>query len=356
MVVALAPPASPANVNGVQVIYVTMSGSGSGTPPVGVFVSTDQGATWTQQTATGVSGTTYNGYALHMAVDPASPGDGINDIIYFGCLNQFKSIDSGTTFTSLSVGHADTHTWTLVPQSGGASSVVYCGCDGGIDVSTDGGATWTPLNGGGLQTGLFYNIAVKPDASASVTVGALQDNELQTTAGASGLGWTATFGGDGWDVAYDGSSASGFVRHQRRTKHRRLVVHRRRRQLPDHAHSAVDLGGHRWFLLDAARGRPQCRGHDLCERSPEPLAASGRDLAQNRDPGHERQCGRGPHQRQQRRDRGAHPGLRLHQLRWRPPSGRLPASRSPTSPGTSLAATWLEWSSIPLTPPCSMPW
>ena len=55
-------------------------------------------------------------------------------------------------------------------------------------------------------TGLFYNIAVKPDATASVTAGALQENELQTTAGASGLGWDATFGGDGWDVAYDGSS------------------------------------------------------------------------------------------------------------------------------------------------------
>jgi protein involved in polysaccharide export with SLBB domain len=205
--VALAPPTSPPNVTGVQVIYVTMAANSTGTPPVGVFLSTDQGATWTQQAGSGVSGTTYGGYALAMAVDPASPGDGVNDILYLGCQNQFQSVNSGVNFAALNVGHVDTHTWTLVPQSGGANTIVYCGNDGGIDVSTNGGSTWAPRNGGGLQTGLFYNIAIKPDATASVTAGALQDNEIQTTAPPTvSPAWTATFGGDGWDVAYDGNA------------------------------------------------------------------------------------------------------------------------------------------------------
>jgi hypothetical protein len=206
VVVALAPPTSPANVNGVQVIYVTMAGGYGGTPdPVGVFLSIDQGGTWTQQAATGVSGTTYGGYALNMAVDPASPGDGINDTLYFGCRSQFISTNSGASFSGISVGHADTHTWTLVPQSGGGSTIAYCGCDGGIFTNASG--SWAGLNGGGLQTGLFYNIAIKPDAIASVTVGALQDNALQTTAGgAVSPAWDSPVGGDGWDVAYDGSS------------------------------------------------------------------------------------------------------------------------------------------------------
>jgi Abnormal spindle-like microcephaly-assoc'd, ASPM-SPD-2-Hydin len=205
VVVALAPPTSPANVNGVQVIYVTMAGGyGSTVDPVGVFLSTDQGATWTQQAATSLSGTTYGGYALDMAVDPSSPGDGINDTIYFGCLGQFVSTNAGVNFTGFSVGHADTHTWTLVPQSGGGGTIAYCGCDGGI--FTNAGGSWAGLNRNGLQTGLFYNLAIKPDATASVTVGALQDNRLQTTAGATSPAWNATFGGDGWDVAYDGAS------------------------------------------------------------------------------------------------------------------------------------------------------
>jgi hypothetical protein len=141
-----------------------------------------------------------------MAVDPASPGDVSTDTLLFGCLGQFRSTDSGATFSSISVGHPDTHTWTMVPQSGGAKTVVYCGCDGGMFVSTDGGVNWSPKNKGGLQTGLFYNIDVKPDAGATVTVGALQDNRLQTTALAPGISWNATFGGDGWDTVYDGGS------------------------------------------------------------------------------------------------------------------------------------------------------
>jgi hypothetical protein len=31
---------------------------------------------------------TQGGYSFYMAVDPASPGDGINDIIYFGAVGQ----------------------------------------------------------------------------------------------------------------------------------------------------------------------------------------------------------------------------------------------------------------------------
>ena len=73
--------------------------------------------------------------------------------------------DSGANFTGLTGLHADTHAWAFVPQPSPTPSIVYCGNDGGIFRSTDGGATWTALNGGGLQTGLFYNIDLKPDAT-----------------------------------------------------------------------------------------------------------------------------------------------------------------------------------------------
>ena len=76
-------------------MYVTMSGGGSAPDPVGVFLSTNQGGTWTQRSGSGISGTTYGGYALDMTVDPQSPGDGAHDTLYYGCQNQFKSTDSG---------------------------------------------------------------------------------------------------------------------------------------------------------------------------------------------------------------------------------------------------------------------
>ncbi len=203
VIVAIPPPSSPANPAGVQFIYATMQGTGGAPDPVGFFESTDQGNTWTQRTAAGMPGNTQGGYSFHMAVDPASPGDGVNDIVYFGTVGQRRSIDSGNSFAAIPVLHADTHAWTFVPQPAPSPSIVYCGNDGGINRSTDGGATFTALNTGGLQTTLFYNLDVRPDATASISVAAAQDNEIQTTKGAAGLTWNATQGGDGWDVAYD---------------------------------------------------------------------------------------------------------------------------------------------------------
>lgn len=203
VIVAIPPPSSPANPAGVQIIYATMQGTGTAPDPVGLFQSTDQGNTWTQRPAAGMPGNTQGGYSFHMAVDPASPGDGVNDIIYFGTVGQRRSTDAGNSFAAIPVLHADTHAWTFVPRAAPAPSIIYCGNDGGINRSTDNGATWTALNAGGMQTTLFYNLDVRPDASASVSVAAAQDNEIQSTAGAVGLTWNGTQGGDGWDVAYD---------------------------------------------------------------------------------------------------------------------------------------------------------
>jgi len=205
VVVDLAPPISPPNPAGVQVIYVALSGRGGAPDPVGLFLSTDQGANWAQRAATGMPGNTQGGYSFHMAVDPASPGNGANDIVYVGCVGQGRSTDSGANFTALTGLHADTHAWAFFPQPSPTPSVVYCGNDGGFYRSTD-GTTWTSLNSGGLQTGLFYNITVRPDATGSVTVGALQDNGLQTTSGVTSPNWQSPQGGDGWDAAYDGGT------------------------------------------------------------------------------------------------------------------------------------------------------
>ncbi|HEX4067346.1 MAG TPA: choice-of-anchor D domain-containing protein [Acidobacteriaceae bacterium] len=216
-IVALAPPLSPPVPAGIQVLYATVGGLPVNRPakptdapdPIGVFMSTDQGTTWSLQTphnarippGSGMPLNTQWGYSFHMAVDPASPGDGLNDILYLGAVGQARSTDSGQTFTGLSGLHADTHAWTFVPQAG-PFSIVYCGNDGGIFKST-GGTSFTSLNGGGFQTALFYNLDVKRDATASVTLGALQDNGIVTTAGAVAPTWKMGAGGDGFDVAHD---------------------------------------------------------------------------------------------------------------------------------------------------------
>jgi protein involved in polysaccharide export with SLBB domain len=220
-VVALAPPTSTPNPAGVQVLYATMEGRPVNRPPkptdapdpVGVFVSVDQGVTWTLQTphnagippGSGMPLTTQFGYSFHMAVDPASPGDGINDILYFGATPQARSTDSGQTFTPLTGLHSDTHAWAFAPQPG-PFSVVYSGNDGGIFKGT-GGTAFTSLNAGGMQTALVYNLDVKRDPTASVTLGALQDNGIVTNAPPAVFPtWTMGAGGDGFAVAHDGQN------------------------------------------------------------------------------------------------------------------------------------------------------
>ena len=212
VVLDLAPPTAPPAPGGIRVIYVAIAGrhatvaAGSFPDPVGLFMSTDQGATWTQRAATGGPGTTFTGYCLTLAVDPASPGDGAADILYYGTQSQARSTNAGASFTALTNLHADTHAWAFFPRTAPTPTTVYCGNDGGISRSVDNGATWTPLSAGGLQTTLFYNIDLKPDATASLTAGALQDNRLEIST--SGLGWNTVAGGDGWDIVYDGTTAN----------------------------------------------------------------------------------------------------------------------------------------------------
>jgi hypothetical protein len=206
VVVALAPATSPPNPAGIQVIYATMVGTGGAPDPLGLFQSTDRGVTWNAQTATGLPGTTYGGYSFHMAVDPVSPGDGVGDIIYYGTLGQARSTNAGGSFTGLTGLHADTHSWAFAPQPG-PLSVVYCGNDGGLFRCTVGTA-FTSRNGGGFQAALFYNLDVKRDAGATVTLGALQDNGIVTTAGVAAPTWKMGVGGDGFDVAHDGQNAT----------------------------------------------------------------------------------------------------------------------------------------------------
>ncbi|HXZ16452.1 MAG TPA: choice-of-anchor D domain-containing protein [Roseiarcus sp.] len=209
VIVALAPAASPPSPAGIQVIYVSMVGTGSAPSTVGLFQSINQGQTWHAQAATGLAGlidNPYGGYSFVMAVDPQSPGDGVGDIIYFGAEHQARSTDAGASFAGLSGLHADTHTWAFSPQPG-PFSVVYCGNDGGLFKCT-GGTAFTSLNAGGIQTALFYNIDVKKDALASVTLGALQDNGIVTTAGAAPPTWIMGAGGDGFAVAHDWVNAT----------------------------------------------------------------------------------------------------------------------------------------------------
>ncbi|MGC2444723.1 choice-of-anchor D domain-containing protein [Candidatus Binatus sp.] len=212
--VSLAP--SVGNAAGVQVIYANIEGTGGNFPIVGspytnflgIFETQDQGVTWTFQGTgpTSAGGVCQCNYTNTLAVDPGSPGDGVNDVLYWGGTDTWRSGNSGVSFSDVTNGiHADSHTFGFAP---GTPSIVYAGNDGGIWRSKDSGATWTgtgagpaTINAGGLQTGLLYHMDIKRNASADVTLGAFQDNGDDKWTGAPG--WLNTLGGDGLNVIFD---------------------------------------------------------------------------------------------------------------------------------------------------------
>jgi len=221
VIVSLDPPATPPNAAGVQVVYVVLEGTGGNFPIpndpyyniLGIFQSTDQGATWTQRASTGLfpsGGACQCFYTNTLAVDPGSPGDGINDILYWGGTDTWVSTDAGNTFTDVTNGiHADSHSFGFVAQPS-AASFVYAGDDGGIWRTENTGVTWTgtnggspppTINGGGLQTSLIYHMDVKRDSTASVTLIAMQDNGTAQYTGSPT--WQDTYGGDGIIAVFD---------------------------------------------------------------------------------------------------------------------------------------------------------
>ncbi len=195
---------TPANPNRVYVYY-----GSSGTSPAEshLEMSDDSGATWTTRPAVpnvnaGGIDTGQFSYNIYLA---ASPTDA--NTVYVGARDIFTSADSGVTFTDISNAwtppwtgsnytpnnqkfHSDQQSFASQPGSG---TTFYCGNDGGLWKTTDGGATFATLN---TTLGLtqFVGIAVNP-VDSTKSYGGTQDNGTQRRTG--GSGWNEFSGGDG---------------------------------------------------------------------------------------------------------------------------------------------------------------
>lgn len=75
----------------------------------------------------------YQGWAnFNFAVAPDSPGDGSNDVLFFGSFKYARSADSGVAWTFFTeLFHPDVHCVAFAP---GSPPAFYVGCDGGLAV------------------------------------------------------------------------------------------------------------------------------------------------------------------------------------------------------------------------------
>lgn len=175
----------------------------------GIFKSTDGGITFVNTGLTAnIFENTQAWYDLAFCVSQTNANE-----LYSGCLNLWKSSDGGVTATKLNswssyssnFTHADIHFLKFM------NNKLFCGSDGGIYVSEDGGLVFNDIIGQ-AQISQFYKISVSKQTASKIT-GGLQDNGGFTF---SNNLWQSYHGGDGMDNAIDPSNSNkayGFVQY-----------------------------------------------------------------------------------------------------------------------------------------------
>jgi photosystem II stability/assembly factor-like uncharacterized protein len=125
--------------------------------PQGVMRSDDGGADWTL-----VVSDSYGVTGGYVTFDPYN-----SSVVYAGRVLLYVSNDSGRTFHSVGSWNIDCVTTPIPVYHADIGSIallgdrIILGTDGGIDISDDGGESWT-CHSAGLMNGLTYSVAVDP--------------------------------------------------------------------------------------------------------------------------------------------------------------------------------------------------
>ncbi|UJH66479.1 thrombospondin type 3 repeat-containing protein [Allomuricauda sp. SCSIO 65647] len=168
---------------------------------LGLFKSTDSGDSFTRTANTeDIFESNQAWFDLAIEVSPTDANE-----LYAGCLNIWKSTDGGDSFTQLnqwfsntpSYTHADIHTLKFF------GSKLFCGSDGGVFVSDDGGATFDDYSDG-IAVTQFYRIGIAKN-DASRIVGGTQDNSGFVY---NNNEWNIYTGGDGMDYEIDPTNSN----------------------------------------------------------------------------------------------------------------------------------------------------
>jgi photosystem II stability/assembly factor-like uncharacterized protein len=191
---------SPSNLD---VLYAFAKNEASGDKDLllGVFRSADGGNKWQSIHGTHFRGEGQISYGNTIVVHPSDP----NHVICGG-VDLHRTKDAGKTWKKIThwdaetgdpkYAHADHHV-LIMPAT--AEGRVYDGNDGGVDVSENGGTSWTNRSRG-LAITMFYDMDVA-QTDARVFGGGAQDNGTVATKTGLAHSFFAIDSGDGgWNV------------------------------------------------------------------------------------------------------------------------------------------------------------
>jgi photosystem II stability/assembly factor-like uncharacterized protein len=187
-----------------SVIYAISSDQGENV--LGVFRSADGGGNWTSIAGTHFAKEGQMSYGNTIAVHPTDP-----DHVLCGGVDLHLTRDGGKNWVRATrwdaergkpnYAHADHHCLLMpVDQPG----LVYDMNDGGMDVSVDGGSTWTNRSNG-LAVSMFYDVDVA-QSDGRMFGGGLQDNGTNITVTGKPDDFAEITGGDGGWMLIDPKS------------------------------------------------------------------------------------------------------------------------------------------------------
>jgi photosystem II stability/assembly factor-like uncharacterized protein len=154
-------------------------------PGGGFYRSDDSGQTWSLVNTQG-SLIQRPFYYTTLGADPTNA-----DVVYAGAEGFFKSTDAGRSFTALRTPHGDNHDIWINPKDG---NVMVQANDGGANVSTDGGRTWSSQMN--QPTAEIYGVWVDRQFPYKL-YGAQQDNSTLIISSVAAPFNTADWRGDG---------------------------------------------------------------------------------------------------------------------------------------------------------------
>lgn len=177
---------------------------------LGIFKTTNGGDKWTDIAGDHFHREGQMSYGNTIAVHPTNP----NHVICGG-VDLHLTIDGGQHWRRATIwnerigaknyAHADHHC-LLMPAS--KPGLIYDMNDGGVDVSEDGGWTWTNRSHG-LGVTMFYDVDVAP-ANGRMFGGGTQDNGTVITFDGQPDGFREITGGDGGWMVFDPSDKNHY--------------------------------------------------------------------------------------------------------------------------------------------------